>query len=365
MVKTKTGIWTVVYNAENRPTSFTNTDSGTIVECTYDYMGRRATKKVSVNGSVTLHQRFLYRGYLQISCCDLTRSNHPCLWLITWDPSQTVATRPLAIQKDGTWYTYGRDLTKNICEVYGQHGYIRTNYSYSPYGEVTISGDVTQPIQWSSEFYDLETKLVYYNYRYYNEITGNWITRDFIPDEKNYFNYDYARRSPLLYFDYLGLKYYLCIYTNCCRKHGAVYDDGHAALALINTDNNSITTYGLWPDWHKYIIEAGLNDENASDVRINFPNDKMSDYGYVHCREVSDKELEVFKREISENWTWRYTQTCASFASDVFYSTTNVDIDADDLFGFETPREIGDSILEANNAESNSSNQSGNNRTSN
>lgn len=158
-VKTTTGIWSVIYNAENRPTSFTNADNGTIVECSYDYMGRRATKKVTVNGTVTLHQRFLYRGYLQIACCDLTRSNHPCLWLLTWDPSQPVATRPLAIQKDGTWYTYGWDLTKNICEVYGQHGYIRTNYSYSPYGEVTISGDVIQPIQWSSEINDEDTSL--------------------------------------------------------------------------------------------------------------------------------------------------------------------------------------------------------------
>ena len=177
-VKTSSGIWTVVYNAENRPISFTNADNGTIVECTYDYMGRRATKKVSVNGSVTLYQRFLYRGYLQIACCDLTRSNHPCLWLITWDPSQSVATRPLAIQKDGTWYTYGWDLTKNICEVYGQHGYIRTNYSYSPYGEATISGDVTQAMQWSSEFNDTELGLIYYNYRHYAPSVGRWLMRD-------------------------------------------------------------------------------------------------------------------------------------------------------------------------------------------
>ena len=174
-VKTSTGIWTVIYNAENRPISFTNTDSGTIVECSYDYMDRRATKKVTVNGSVTLNQRFLYRGNLQIACCDLTRSNHPCLWLITWDPSQPVATRPLAIQKDGTWYTYGWDLTKNICEVYGQHGYIRTNYSYSPYGTVTEEGDITQPIQWSSELNDAELGLVYYNYRHYNPVEGRWI----------------------------------------------------------------------------------------------------------------------------------------------------------------------------------------------
>ena len=202
-VKTSTGIWTVVYNAENRPTSFTNADSGTIVECTYDYMGRRATKKVTVNGSVTLHQRYLYRGYLQIACCDLTRSNHPCLWLITWDPSQPVATRPLAIQKDGTWYTYGWDLTKNICEVYGQHGYIRTNYSYSPYGEVTISGDVTQPMQWSSEYSDSEIDLVYYNYRHYSPLDGRWLGRDyrFAPVIKNAYT---EIQSPILSFDRLG-----------------------------------------------------------------------------------------------------------------------------------------------------------------
>ena len=213
-VKTSTGIWSVVYNAENRPTSFTNADSGTVVECTYDYMGRRATKKVTVNGGVTLHQRFLYRGYLQIACCDLTRSNHPCLWLITWDPSQPVATRPLAIQKDATWYTYGWDLTKNICEIYGQHGYIRTSYTYTPYGEVTATGDVTQPIQWSSEYNDAELALVYYNYRHYNPVDGRWLTKD--PVKSNIpLNYYWGIiNAPIHNMDYLGLE----IAARICTK---------------------------------------------------------------------------------------------------------------------------------------------------
>ena len=203
-VKTSTGIWSVVYNAENRPTTFTNADSGTIIECTYDSMGRRATKKVTVNGSVTLHQRFLYRGYLQIACCDLTRSNHPCLWLLTWDPSQPVATRPLAIQKDGTWYTYGWDLTKNICEVYGQHGYIRTSYAYSPYGESNGDGDVEQPIQWSSEYLDKETNLAYYNYRFYSAEAGCWINRDAIQEKFTLGLYVYLDNNPVVDVDILG-----------------------------------------------------------------------------------------------------------------------------------------------------------------
>ena len=79
MIKTGTGIWRIVYNAENRPVSFTNESTGTVVTCAYDSMGRRAFKMVTVNGSVTLHQRYLYRGYLQIACIDLTRSHHPGL----------------------------------------------------------------------------------------------------------------------------------------------------------------------------------------------------------------------------------------------------------------------------------------------
>lgn len=95
----------------------------TTVICTYDFMGRRATKKVEVvtarqsgekTVSIALPQRYLYRGYLQIACCDLTHSFQRCLWLITWDPTEAVSTRPLAIQKDGAWYTYGLDLNKNV-----------------------------------------------------------------------------------------------------------------------------------------------------------------------------------------------------------------------------------------------------------
>jgi len=165
-VKTSTGIWAVNYDIENRPMDFYRIDStgGTTVHCTYDHMGRRATKQVTEGNKMTLHQRYIYRGYLQIACIDLTRSHHPALWYITWDPTQPVATRPLAIQKDGSWFTYGWDLTKNICELYGPSGYIRTTYTYTPYGQVTASGDVTQPIQWSSEAWDEELGLIYYNW---------------------------------------------------------------------------------------------------------------------------------------------------------------------------------------------------------
>ena len=121
-------------------------------------------------------------------------------------PTQPIATRPLAIRKDGTWYAYGWDLTKNICEIFGQHGYPRTAYTYSPYGEVTADGDVTQPIQWSSEYNDTELALVYYNYRHYNPIAGRWLGRDCLLEFGCINLYKYAINNPHFRVDILGMK---------------------------------------------------------------------------------------------------------------------------------------------------------------
>ena len=125
--------------------------------------------------------------------------------------SQPIATRPLAIRKDRTWYTYGWDLTKNICEVFGPAGYIRTNYSYSPYGDVTISGDVIQPIQWSSEYSDSEMALVYYNHRHYNPVDGRWIGRDSVGEMGGVNMYCFVNNLPVIINDHQGN-------SICCDK---------------------------------------------------------------------------------------------------------------------------------------------------
>lgn len=211
-IKTETGIWTAVYNAENRPVSFTNEATGTVVSCAYDSMNRRTYKKVTSNGTVTLHQRYIYRGFLQIACVDLTRSHHPTLWFIAWDPAQTFATRPLAIQINGTWYTYGWDLTKNICELFDTSGYIRAAYLYEPYGKSILNNSIDQPIQMSSEYYDSTLGLSYYNYRYYNSKEGRWLNYD--PISFVYNLYSYVNNLVSNNVDYLGLAF-----KKTCSEH--------------------------------------------------------------------------------------------------------------------------------------------------
>ena len=222
----------------------TQTDGrGNNGEC--DHMGRRAIKRVMVNGNVTLHQRYIYRGYLQIACIDLTRSHHPALWYITWDPTQNIATRPLAIQKDGTWYTYGWDLTKNICEVYSSSGYIRTSYTYAPYSEVSSTGNVEQPNQWSSEFNDTELGLIYYNYRHYNPVDGRWTGRD--PEESTNLM-SFSLNTPTVNVDILGRRPNINLLP---RKKVANSDKTEYELAEANINYSSyfvIVAHGN-PNW--------------------------------------------------------------------------------------------------------------------
>ena len=194
----------LISDKTNRPIRFRNDSTDTMVECGYDSQGRRYFKKVTVAGTVTLHHRYIYRGYLQIACVDCTRSGHPALWLVTWDPSQPTATRPLAIQKDGTWFTYGYDITKNVCEVFGPAGYIRTSYSYAPFGNVSASGDVSQPFQWSSEHYDSELDLVYYNFRHYSPALGRFLSRDSIAEQGGLNLYAFVKNNPMIFYDIKG-----------------------------------------------------------------------------------------------------------------------------------------------------------------
>jgi hypothetical protein len=138
----------------------------------------------------------------------------------------------------------------------------------------------------------------------------------------------------------------LCIHSNVSSDEGAHITDGHSWLTL-HDGAGAYTSYGLWPDEHPDIGAAGLSNGEGSDVRVNFANDRRVGK-FVYCLELTPEQRREFERVASENWTWRYTNTCASFAGEAFESATGVDVDADDVLGFETPRELGESIAELN-----------------
>ena len=224
----------------------------------------------------------------------MTRSNHPCLWLITWDPSQSIVTRPLAIQKDGTWYTYGWDLSKNIVELYGPSGYIRNTYSYTPFGEVTAIGDVVQPIQWSSEFNDNDLGLVYYNYRYYNQFCSKWITRD--PYKNKFIKNLYTYGNNPFKTDFLGLKNPFNVFY--MRVSGL---SGHAWIELGDGPTRTIKRedFDIKPEDKKLFEKTDLENRSWS---ITIPEA----YGFYPIPETHERDfssdLSLAFRDFDGHW---------------------------------------------------------------
>lgn len=216
-LKSSTGDWTIIYNAENQPVTFTHNDEQTSVTCVYDYMGRRVEKAVYNNGIVQKKLRYVYNGYLQIAELDATKEEEELRASLVktyfWDPFETVATRVLTM---GLWNGDGsyketiyltHDIQKNVTAAFGILGGRRALWEYGPYGNIINSSgnvDEVNPFLYSSEHYDKELGLIYYNFRYLNPLDGRWVSRDLANEDGGYNLYNYLNNSNY-FFDVLGM----------------------------------------------------------------------------------------------------------------------------------------------------------------
>ena len=216
-VQTGTGVWTVEYNAENRPIRWQSGD--TVITMSFDRMGRRVDYQETRAGAVVTHFRFVYDGYLCVQRLDATQGNAVRTEFV-WDPTEPVATRPLAMRAKnwGLNLFYTHDGNKNVSEVFyhaPQNG-IAAHYDYAPFGAVTRTSRATRVtnrdvlsenlFRFSSEYHDVSLGLVYYNYRHYNPQDGHWLSLDPL-QELGGLNL-YAFLDNQLLTDYLGLSFW-------------------------------------------------------------------------------------------------------------------------------------------------------------
>jgi RHS repeat-associated protein len=127
-------------------------------------------------------------------------------------------------------YFYCYDGNGNVVAlVSAADGTIAARYEYGPFGELLrATGPMAKanPFLFSTKYYDWETGLYYYGYRYYDPSTGRWLSRDTLtelgfnthkssPSRKAKFSkrqgpladsYLFVRNSPVARWDYLGLE---------------------------------------------------------------------------------------------------------------------------------------------------------------
>ncbi len=306
LVKTATGIWSVTYNGENRPIRWDRMDSSTssIISMSYDRMGRRVTKNA---------QRFVYDGYLCIGKIEDSTSIHYSLSPIhcfVWDPTEPVATRPLAwlvLRSLGEGGYYSHDGNKNASEVIASDGSLAAHYDYAPFGAVAAqrgTSAASNPWRFSSEYAEDDTATVYYNYRHYEPVTGRWMSRDPIEEDGGWGLYLWCANNSAIRFDTIGAKFITpgkdgnCP-MGCCDNEKVqlvpVWSCKRTLKWSDNTETGPISWYhNITALYHQYLCCDGVNSNcygvHAGSKKGDIIHEEVEPSGHCETRCVCPKE---------------------------------------------------------------------------
>lgn len=200
LIKTQSGIWNVIYNAENRPILWSN--ETTAVKMEYDYEGRRVFKEV-LTAIATNCCSFLYDGQVLLATREgMNEADH-----ILRPPSVDGYASPIFyISQSGERFLCAQDANRNITEEINVNGQLSCSYNYAPFGEVSVVGfDNGNRICWSGEYLDKELGCTYYLYRHYNSSIGRWCRLDPIGDIIPLSYYQFVENNPISLVDQNGL----------------------------------------------------------------------------------------------------------------------------------------------------------------
>ena len=202
------GVFTYAYDADNRLSSVSS--NGLILATNqYDHKGRRIRKTTP-----TTVTTFLYHGWNLIY-------EHEVVGTVTnetfyyWgkDLSGTLQGAGgvgglLYLKRNGVIYVPHADAFGNILRYADTAGNIVATYVYDTFGR-TIS--TTGPLahlfrhRFSTKYFDAETSLYYYGYRFYHPILMRWLNRDPIEECGGLNVYEFCGNSPVDSIDTLGL----------------------------------------------------------------------------------------------------------------------------------------------------------------
>jgi len=109
----------------------------------------------------------------------------------------------------GTWRFYVHDHLGSTRGLYDGSKSVLGGYEYSPYGEVYASGGTVSLDGLAAAFtgkpWDAAAQMYYFPYRWYSPSAGRWLTRDPLGMADGPNVYGYAKSSPVLFRDMLGL----------------------------------------------------------------------------------------------------------------------------------------------------------------
>jgi RHS repeat-associated protein len=229
---TNDGRWDYVWDGENRLVSMQRAAGvpgpNLRLEFRYDHRSRRIAKKViDLDGNAVLSDlRFAYDGWNLAAVFDASGEALVLLSSCTWGPDLSNSLQGaggvgglLAVRVGESDYYPSLDGNGNIIAWSDSTGAVRRRIDYDPFGNVTtVENTATTipaiPFGFSTKYTDAETGLLYYGFRYYDPVSGRWISRDPIEERGGVNLYGFVGNAPPGQIDALGQT---PAYPNCCQ----------------------------------------------------------------------------------------------------------------------------------------------------
>ena len=201
-------ILTYAYDAENRLVSVSS-NGITVVSNEYDHNGRRVRKTTPV--AVTT---FLYDGWNLIYEHEVVGSvTNETFYYWGKDISGTLqgagGVGGLLYQKrNGIIHVPHYDAYGNILLYTDKAGNVVASYTYDSFGRIISRfGEMADVFRhrFSTKYFDIETGLYYYGYRFYNPILMRWLNRDPLGEDGGINIYLFCRNNAIARLDPWGL----------------------------------------------------------------------------------------------------------------------------------------------------------------
>jgi RHS repeat-associated protein len=204
---TNDSVFAYTWDGENRLISAEQVGTAVpAVRFAYDYMSRRVEK--AVNG---VTNRFVYDGWNLVSETTSTGVTNDYVWGL--DLSGTLQGAGgigglLAVVHNGQPCHPVADANGNITDYVDTNGTVVAHYEFDAFGNTIVAtGNMAHTLHYwfSTKYLDEETGFYYYGYRYYDPVTGRWMSRDPLESNQRSNLYEALLNSPIGQIDPEGL----------------------------------------------------------------------------------------------------------------------------------------------------------------
>lgn len=190
-----TGTTTYTWDYENRLTSVTLPASAGSVTFKYDFLGRRVYKQAPSATSI-----FIYDGDNLVETTNSSGSE-----VASYSQNQGIDD-PLSTVEGTSKYYFEGDGLGSVTSLTDASGSLAETYSYDSFGRLTASsGSATNVFQYAAREFDTETGLYFDRARYYDPVSGKFISEDpagFGAGDPNF--YRYVFNQPVAFRDPTG-----------------------------------------------------------------------------------------------------------------------------------------------------------------